>query len=77
MLPSHGHVDVHRVPLAAGDTVLLCTDGLYDLASDEEIVAVLQAATSAEAASRQLVDLALERGAPDNVTAVVSRYAAA
>ncbi len=70
-------VELHRVPLAAGDTVLLCTDGLYDLVSDEEIAAVLQAATSAEAASRALVDLALDRGAPDNVTAVVSRYAAA
>jgi PPM family protein phosphatase len=70
-------VDVHRMQLAPGDAVLLCTDGLYDLASDEEIAAQLEAASSAEAACRALVDLALERGAPDNVTAVVSRYAAA
>jgi PPM family protein phosphatase len=67
-------VDVHRVSLAAGDTVLLCSDGLYDVAKDEEIAAVLTAASSAQAACRALVDLALERGAPDNVTAVVSRY---
>ena len=69
-------VDVHRVRLAAGDTVLLCSDGLYDVVKDDEIASILGAAASAEAACRSLVDLALERGAPDNVTAVVSRYAA-
>jgi protein phosphatase len=67
-------VDVHRIPLAAGDTVLLCSDGLYDVVKDEEIASILGGAASASAACRSLVDLALERGAPDNVTAVVSRY---
>ncbi len=70
-------VEVHRVRLAAGDTVLLCSDGLYDVTKDEEIAAILARTGSAEAACRALVDLALERGAPDNVTAVVSRYDAA
>lgn len=69
-------VDVHRVQLAAGDAVLLCSDGLYDVVHDDEIAAALGAATTAEGACRSLVDLALERGAPDNVTVVVSRYAA-
>jgi len=69
-------VEVHRVPLAMGDTVLLCSDGLYDVAKDEEITAILTQAASAKVACRELVDLALERGAPDNVTAVVSRYEA-
>jgi protein phosphatase len=68
-------VDVHRVLLAAGDTVLLCSDGLYDVVKDDEIASILAASASAEAACRRLIDLALERGAPDNVTAVVSRYA--
>jgi protein phosphatase len=44
---------------------------------DEEIGTVLASAASSQAACRSLVDLALERGAPDNVTAVVSRYATA
>jgi len=69
-------VDVHRVLLAAGDSMLLCSDGLYDVVKDDEIASILAASTSAEAACRSLIDLALERGAPDNVTAVVSRYAA-
>lgn len=68
-------VEVHRIRLAVGDTVLLCSDGLYDVAKDEEIAAILTGTASAQAACRSLVDLALERGAPDNVTVVVSRYA--
>jgi protein phosphatase len=69
-------VDVHRVALSPGDTVLLCSDGLYDVVGDEEITAALRAADSARAACQALVDLALARNAPDNVTVVVSRYAA-
>ena len=67
-------VDVHRVQLAGGDTVLLCSDGLYDVVKDEEIAAVLARNVAAAGACAALVDLALERGAPDNVTAVVTRY---
>jgi len=69
-------VEVHRVRLAAGDTLLLCSDGLYDVAKEDEIAAILAQAGSADAACHALIDLALERGAPDNVTAVVSRYEA-
>lgn len=70
-------VDVHRAQLVPGDCVLLCSDGLYDVVKDDEIASVLTATGTAAAACRALVDLALERGAPDNVTAVVSRYHAA
>jgi len=70
-------VDVHRIELAVGDTVLLCTDGLHGVATDEEIAAILAEPASAEAACRSLVEIALERGAPDNVTAAVSRYSPA
>jgi protein phosphatase len=69
-------VDVHRAALAAGDSVLLCTDGLYDVLKDDEIASILAAAESAESACRSLIALALERGAPDNVTVAVSRYQA-
>jgi protein phosphatase len=70
-------VDVHRILLVSGDAVLLCSDGLYDVVKDDEIASILAASASAEAACRTLIDLALERGAPDNVTVVVSRYASA
>jgi serine/threonine protein phosphatase PrpC len=70
-------VDVQRLQLASGDAVLLCSDGLYDVVKDDEIASILSNSASAEAACRALIDLALERGAPDNVTVVVSRYASA
>lgn len=69
-------VDLHRVKLAPGDAVLLCSDGLYDVVKDDEIASILSTVRSAQAACRALIDLALERHAPDNVTVVVSRYAA-
>lgn len=50
------------------DVFLLCSDGLTGLVSDEEIAAHL--AAGSRAASRDLLELALARGAPDNVTVV-------
>jgi protein phosphatase len=70
-------VEVHRVPLAVGDSVLLCSDGLHGVVRDEEIASILGGTGTAESACRALVDLALARGGPDNVTAVVLRYGAA
>lgn len=69
-------VDVHRLQLAGGDTVLLCSDGLYDVVKEDELAGVLSSTPSAKDACRSLVDLALAHGAPDNVTAIVSRYEA-
>lgn len=67
-------VDVVRVGLADGDQLLLCTDGLYDVVPESDMAAALvEAGTAAEACDR-LIAVALGRGAPDNVTAVVARY---
>jgi protein phosphatase len=67
-------VELHRLRLAGGDRLLLCSDGLTGTAQDDEIAAILGQADSAETSCRRLIDLALERGAPDNVTVVVARY---
>jgi len=69
-------VDLHRIKLAPGDAILLCSDGLYDVVKDEEIASILSTVRSSQTACRALIDLALERHAPDNVTVVVSRYVA-
>jgi protein phosphatase len=71
-----GDVEVHRVKLAAGDIVVLCSDGLYDVVKNDEIGSILAGAASPDAACRALIALALEREAPDNVTVVVSKYEA-
>ena len=66
--------DMHRVELAHGDRVLLCTDGLSNLLREEDMAGVIRRSRSAAEGCRALVDLALERGAPDNVTVVLASY---
>lgn len=67
-------VDIDRLGLAAHDRLLLCTDGLTEVVGDDEIAEVLGRMKSPEVACRSLVDLALERGGPDNVTVVTARF---
>ena len=59
-------------PLALhpGDHFLLCSDGLYDQVEDDEICAIVSRGRAA-AACEELVRVAKERGAPDNVTVAV------
>lgn len=54
-----------------GDRYLLCSDGLHGVVSDDEIARVL-ASREPTVCVTELVDLALARGAPDNVTVVVA-----
>jgi protein phosphatase len=67
--------DLAHLPLASGDQLLLCTDGLTDLVAAGAIREILQAATSAQAACDELVKAALAAGGKDNVTVLVARYA--
>jgi protein phosphatase len=55
------------------DRLLLCTDGLTEHLTDDDIRQVLIRASSARGACRTFVDTALERGGTDNVTVVVGR----
>jgi serine/threonine protein phosphatase PrpC len=66
------HVDIGTFELVSGDCVLFCTDGLTNLLSDDELVEAI-GGKAAKAAALKLVELANERGAPDNVTAVIAR----
>ena len=59
-------------PVQAGDTFLLCSDGLSNQVKDEEIGIVLSCLPPAEAV-HALSELACLRGGPDNITAVVVR----
>ncbi len=55
-----------------GDVLLLCSDGLNDMLSDEEIRGILSTAESSQDAAGQLVRLSLERGGKDNITAIAA-----
>ena len=63
-------VDFIRVPMAVGEAVLLCSDGLYNHVEDEEM---LEACSSAEpqVAAQNLIDLANQRGGEDNITVAI------
>ncbi len=69
-----GDAEIQHFPLADGDQVLLCTDGLTDMVKPPAIAAILRDASSSNDACRALVESALENGGRDNVTVVVTRY---
>jgi len=63
--------DVAQVPLASGDRLLLCTDGLTNMVEDARIAAILRETDGAQAACDRLTAAALDAGGVDNVTLVV------
>ena len=69
-----GEPDIHRLQLEDGDRLLLCTDGLTDMVDDATIAAELQGSATSGEACQALIDLALDHGGRDNVTAVVASY---
>jgi protein phosphatase len=68
---SHSKVEVttwdEPFPVRAGDRFLLCSDGLYDLVSDEEIKRIVML-SAPQTACENLIALAKERGGHDNIT---------
>lgn len=61
--------DVHLVDVFPGDLFLLCSDGLTDVVTDEEIRQILhKRAPDHRKGVRSLISLANKRGGPDNVT---------
>lgn len=66
------HIDIDATGVQAGDTFLLCSDGLYRHISDQEIYQHLTM-DNIEDACNQLLSLTLDRGAKDNVTIIVVR----
>ena len=67
-------VHVSERALADGNLVLLCSDGLYGPVDEDSIRALLLEGGELPAIARRLVQAALDRGGPDNVTAVLIRY---
>ncbi len=63
-------LEVRQDRLRAGDRFLLCSDGVTRMLSDEEIREMVDG-HSVEGAVRSLIDATLERGATDNITAVL------
>lgn len=54
-----------------GDKYLLCSDGLTDMLSDNEIESILKQKKSEKAIVEELISTSLEKGGRDNITAIV------
>lgn len=65
-------VDTTDIPVEAGDRILLCSDGLSDMVSEDRIAEVLsEPSQNPEPPVQQLLSEALEAGGTDNITLVL------
>ena len=63
--------DLYEQALLPGDFLLLCSDGLSNMVTDQELLYEVLYGGAPEDCCQRLVDMTLSRGAPDNVTAVL------
>jgi PPM family protein phosphatase len=68
------HVEMLQLRLLDRDRILLCTDGLTEMALEDEILEILRRIEDSGEACRALVDLALQHGGKDNITVLIARY---
>lgn len=66
--------DISAQPTQPGDVYLLCSDGLNEVLTDTEIAAALsEPASELTSTAQRLIDLANERGGPDNISVILAR----
>jgi protein phosphatase len=64
---------VREIDLRRGDEILLCTDGLHHVVTEQGIREALASHPDPCLACQELVRLAVAAGAPENLTAVIAR----
>ncbi|MFI5207950.1 MAG: Stp1/IreP family PP2C-type Ser/Thr phosphatase [Gemmatimonadales bacterium] len=70
----HVKVDLTRQDLRKGDMLVMCSDGLSGLVPREDMLKIVLANRELVAVCKALIDLANERGGPDNITCIVARF---
>ena len=70
-IQEEAEVDLFPFHADSGSKYLLCSDGLSNVVSEQEILYEVVHGGEACTCCRRLLDIALHRGAPDNVTAVL------
>ncbi|HZQ08048.1 MAG TPA: protein phosphatase 2C domain-containing protein [Anaerolineae bacterium] len=65
--------DLFPQPLQVGDSLLLCCDGMWEMAQDEEICQKIVQTPDPQTAVRELVGLANKNGGDDNITCILVR----
>ena len=63
--------DLSHLTLERGDSLLLCSDGLTNMMDDQEILFEVAHGVNKQYCCQRLLDIAKNRGAPDNVTSVL------
>ena len=71
---SEANIGYNHVDIVPGDTIVLCTDGLWRTVSEAEMVENLLSGLGAQRSANQLTRLAFSRDATDNATMVVWKY---
>jgi PPM family protein phosphatase len=67
-------VEAHAFEVQAGDRLLLCSDGLTEMVTNESIAATLNAEPVPEIGAKKLLAQANDGGAPDNITLLIVRF---
>ena len=70
--PFKPDINTHQVPCPG--YMLLCSDGLWGLVSDNEIFRIVTSATNPSAAAHELVETANRNGGSDNISAIVVQF---
>lgn len=66
-------MDTYEVEMLKGDYLFLCTDGLYSLLSDKEILKIFKKHKKSEKICRKLIISANKHGGDDNITTVIAQ----
>ena len=71
-IPDYLQPDFSECHLAAGDRLLLCSDGLHGFVAENEIGEQMLADQTAGQLADRLVDMALALGGEDNITVLTA-----
>ena len=63
--------DIFHLELSKGDFLLLCSDGLSNMMDEQEILFEVAHGVNKQYCCQRLLDIAKNRGAPDNVTSIL------
>ena len=63
--------DLFHLQISRGDSILLCSDGLSNLLSDQEMLFEVVHGANKKSSCERLLAIAKNRGAPDNVTCIL------
>ena len=65
--------EITRADFEKGDRLLICTDGLYSLVPEKDIIKIMRSSRSEERVCSRLIEKANEKGGRDNISAVILR----